>query len=239
MFVDYFKGWYRFYKMRKLYCTGSRYPFYALAGKYLPENKKAFILDIGSGSGKFERQLGLKDRYENLFLLDGNENTVQNLKKEYSNVLLYKAGTQLPFKEKTIDYIHSSHLIEHLDRDDFYGFLQQINSVLMVGGVAVISSPLLWSRFYNDLSHVRPYNPSILYNYLCSKTDSPTRQPISGNYKVENIVYRYRIDDFDEGWGSNLIILDLLIYLTKKVLYRLGLRKYVKTGYTIVLRKQR
>ena len=57
--VNKIKEWRKEYKMREKYCTGNRFPFYDLAGKYLPSGSNAVIVDIGAGSGSFCKYLGL------------------------------------------------------------------------------------------------------------------------------------------------------------------------------------
>lgn len=51
----------------------------------------------------------------------------------------------LPFADDSVDYVYSSHLLEHLHRDDALRLLGEVHRILKPGGVARICVP--------DLSH--------------------------------------------------------------------------------------
>lgn len=216
--------------INKQYITLKREPFFEIARKFISDNSKC--LDIGPGDGQFADYCKKKD----IYLLDSNENTVKSLKEQYSNVFL---GTlpELPFDDNYFDLIHISHVLEHLSPSDVYNSLNEMNRCCKPGGVIVISGPLLWYGFYNDLSHSRPYNPMVFEKYLCRKSnDNFTRKNISHDYTVETIQYRY-IEEPEEldlyrfskvGW----LIKRSLIFIRRR-LYK----KYLKTGFTMALRK--
>ena len=211
-----------------------------MAAKYLPPNKNASIVDIGAGNGLFVDYLHLASKYENLSLLDGNNITVESLNKRFKNAILYKAPERLPFESHTVDYIHCSHLIEHLYYHELHQFLKEIDRTLKDNGIFIVSTPLLWDIFYNDLSHVRPYNPSVFLHYLSNISDNSSSPRISENYSALELVYRYEhFTRFSEGWGSAIMNVDFAIQLFKKILLKLKIHKYKKTGYTLVLKKNK
>jgi len=228
-------------KLRNKYATNKREPFYALAGEYLPENKDAVIADIGSGYGYFAEYLRLRDRYKNIFLLDADPNTVRRTK----NAVFYRAPGKLPFKDGSVDFIHCSHLIEHLPTDEFFVFLREMDRVLAKNGVLAISAPLLNGRFYEGLAHIRPYGPEGIVNYMCAESEKAKKKAIaaadggaiSEKYKVEELVYRYARDSGDSEWGSKYLLVSVLMKIAKKALALLGFRKYEKNGFTLILRK--
>lgn len=234
-----YNKWRTSYRFRKAYCTMDRHPFYDIAAKYLPSDEKGIILDIGSGEGEFANCLNLANKYENLFLLDGNSKTVENLKGRFKNAILYHAPDRLPFESATVSYVHCSHLMEYLYYQELYQFLKEIDRVLATNGIFVVSAPMLWSQFYDNLGHVRPYNPYVLLAYLCRRAKNPSREAVSDGYSVLELVYRYTTIDFDEDWGSSFLVLDFVIQLSKRLFSRLGLKKYAKNGYTLVLRKEK
>ncbi len=145
----------------------------------------------------------------------------------------------LPFKNNFFDIIHCSHIFEHLEPSEFYDSLKEINRCLSPKGHLVISGPLFWEGFYNDLSHVKPYYPFIFQKYLCGNDlNSLTRSPISKSYIQKELIYRYR----EKPVFNNLSFRkrNLFVLLTLKFFYllnSLGLRKYEKTGFTLVLEK--
>ncbi len=171
-------------------------------------------------------------------MLDSNKETINRLAKTYKKSLLYTAPRKLPFNDNSIKLIHSSHLVEHLTIQELHDFLTEIDRVLTKGGTLIISTPLLNKNFYSDRSHVRPYNPAIFSKFLCpEKQNSPTYKSISNNYSLEDITYRYRIIKNDEDYGSCYLIIDIIIMIFKKIFFFLGVRRYIKNGYTIILKK--
>ncbi|UCH13373.1 MAG: class I SAM-dependent methyltransferase [Bacteroidales bacterium] len=235
-FYDKLDSWKKSFRSRKNYTTKDRHPFYEIAIPYLPNNKAEVIVDIGAGKGEFVNHLNLYAKYKNVFLLDANKHTIQYLKEKHSNAILYRAPEKLPFEDSTVSFIHSSHMVEYLNHVEFYTFLKEIDRILKDKGILMISAPLLWEEFYYDLSHVRPYYPDVFTVYLCSEKGVQTREVISKNYTIQKLIYRYTtIDSVD--WGANSIIFDFIIQLLKKVLKNLGINKYKKNGFTLILQK--
>lgn len=221
------------------YTTKGRHPFFKLAEKYLPLDKGSTIVDIGAGGGLFAEFLNLEEKYDNLFLLDGNQVAVDNLKKKYNNCILYRAPDTLPFKDSSVAFIHCSHLIEHLYFQDLYEFFQEIDRVLNKFGILAVSTPLLTDSFYRDLSHVKPYYPRIFIKYFCDKSANRSAAVISQDYSILDLVYRYYPYDLKElGWGSDIKPINFLVQGVRILLYILKIKKYVKTGYTIILMKE-
>ncbi len=230
------KAWRQQFTERQQYTKGGRTPFFKLAGQFLPRNQEAIVLDIGAGEGEFANLLNLGERYKNFLALDANSDTVKILSKKF-NAKLYTVPELMPFADQTVDYIHCSHLIEHLYPNDLYKFFKEINRVLKPGGVLVVSTPLIWPRFYDDLSHVRPYNPQVFTNYFCQSSQDRTNQAVASNFKIIKLAYRYRVMPSDAGWGSRFFIIDLIVRLLKAFWSKIGFRYYLKNGYTIVLKK--
>lgn len=231
------REWITASKDRKNYCTLAREPFYQIAGKYIASVPALKIVDIGAGDGSFVSHITKSNEDSEVYLLDANPETVDKLAAEFGNVVLYKAPDTLPFDDSSIDLVHCSHLVEHLTHGELYRFLGEINRVLKPGGLIIISAPLLWDNFYNDMSHIKPYSPAVFINYLTSKERVYTNENISTGYTVVEVVYRYHRGRLDEGWGSEVIAFDIIIRLYRSILYKLGFRKYYKNGFTIVLKK--
>lgn len=225
------------HKFRRNYCTFSKRPFYDIAAKYLPSDENGIIADIGAGEGKFADYLNLKEKYKNVFLLDGNNITVEKLKNRFKNAILYKAPGKLPFEDSAVSYVHCSHLIEHLSHQELYEFLKEIDRVLNKDGIFVVSAPMLWGDFYSNLTHVKPYNPGVFLKYLCGIIESPSAGIISESYTVLELVYRYAKTSLDEGWGSRFFVIDFIIQFSKLLLSILQIKRYTKNGYTMVLKK--
>ena len=142
-------------KMNRKYITHSRIPFFQIALDFIKENNR--VLDIGPGSGEFSKFCDRDDFY----LLEGNSETVELLKNKYKNV--YKCFLPvIPFENAFFDVIHCSHVIEHLQAQDLYDTLVNIDKALKIGGYLIIYTPLDWPGFYDDLSPVRPSSPLVI-----------------------------------------------------------------------------
>jgi len=233
--------WQQFRTARTAYCSKGRDPFFVLAGDYLPDDPAAVVVDVGPGNGRFADLLRLGERFANVHLLDGNPATVASLAARYPGAARYLCPEPLPFADGTVDFLHCSHLVEHLRHEDFLQFLRECDRVLAEKGVMVVSTPLMWERFYEDLSHVKPYGPGIFLSYLCEGGDQRSAETVSRRYRIEKLVYRLAFRRYlaDSGLGNRYAPLDLLVQGAKKVLNVLGFGHYERTGYTIVLRKGR
>ncbi|MDT0687450.1 class I SAM-dependent methyltransferase [Autumnicola psychrophila] len=213
------------------YITLKREPFFRIATELLSE--ESIILDIGAGDGKFAEYCNTED----IFLIDKNINTVKKLKEKYQNVFLGQLP-QLPFENEFFDVIHISHVIEHLSPDELYLTLEEMSRCCKPGGAIVVSTPLMWHGFYNDLSHVKPYNPMVLEKYLCrSRNKNFSKSNISSSFSVERLEYRYleKLPDL------HLYNFSKIGYLIKRIsifIKRRLFKRYIRTGYTIVLRKE-
>lgn len=219
----------------KKYITGKREPFFEIAREFF--NDKSVVLDVGCGHGSFSNYFEEKD----FFLFEGNKQTVNDLIKEgHKNVFLGNLPN-LPFDDKQFDLIHCSHVVEHLEIRQFYKTLKEMDRCLKPEGVIVISAPLMWDGFFDDLSHIRPYPPIVFKNYMCSKnTKNRTGQLISSDYEMVKEVYRYFEENPFQGLlnTKNNFFIKLYIFF-KKWIHKMGLRKYKKTGYTVVLKKMK
>ena len=141
---------------KKRYLTLSREPFFEICKVYI--NKKSRILDLGSGEGSFGEYIGRLDTV----CMDRSEHTCSVLRdKGYQNVLHQSVTDKFACKSRSFDLIHCSHLVEHLDQNELYHLMKEIKRCICKNGVVVISAPMMWRGFYNDLSHIRPYNPGV------------------------------------------------------------------------------
>jgi SAM-dependent methyltransferase len=214
--------------------THSREPFFQIARKYYASGSK--VLDVGAGNGDFAQLLG----DEQVYLVDANPTTVESLKRRFPNSYCTALPDRMPFSDRFFDLIHTSHLVEHLQPAELYLLLMELDRCLAPGGFLVISAPLLWSGFYDDLSHVRPYNPAVFVNYLCASgySGARTRPPASSAYTVVELVYRHTLVPLGY-WNisaTRIHAKNLLFKLTNW-LRRHRLQRYEVTGYTVVLSK--
>lgn len=220
-------------KINPIYATQEREPFFELVKPFIKENFK--VLDIGCGHAMFSKYFGRTDFYH----FDGNEETVKVLQNEYEHV--YQGILpKLPFEDQQFDVIHCSHVLEHLDAETLYQTLIEMNRCLKSGGFLVISAPLMWSGFYNDLSHVRPYPPKVFIHYLCGRSKhNRNRKLIEADYKKKDLVYRYHeIEIRHHYFYYSNSVLSKILNAFIKLMALLGLRSFEQSGFTLILQKQ-
>ncbi|MCG8572071.1 MAG: methyltransferase domain-containing protein [Spirochaetes bacterium] len=101
----------------------------------LPKNAK--ILEIGSATGLFlnyVKQLGYQETG-----IEICQPSVEYGRKKYGVNLLNCQLEEANFKDQSFDFVHFSHLIEHLNRPDL--FLKEIYRILKPGGWVNITTP--------------------------------------------------------------------------------------------------
>lgn len=214
------------------YLTSNREPFFTLASKYIKESDK--ILDIGSGDGAFSEIIGRDDVYH----LDSNVESINELKNKFQYCFFSKLPN-IPFPDALFDIIHSSHVIEHLIPETLYSTLIEMDRCLKPGGYLILSAPLQWSEFYDDLSHVKPYNIKMFEKYLCwGLKMCCTRPLISTKYSIVERTFRYNCLPFEPTViNVHLNVVTLIVNLMRLIVFKLGFRKLEKSGFTIILRK--
>lgn len=218
--------------MNKKYVTHKREPFFQLAIDLIKAEDR--VLDIGPGNGQFADQCKRKD----IYFLEGNEKSANYLKERFENVHCGELPV-LPFGTHFFNLIHISHVVEHLHPAELYETLKELDRCCVPGGAIVISTPVLWEGFYDDLSHIKPYNPVVFQKYLCNGNNySLTRKAISESYKTERLVYRLKEKKILESFKKSKSLLPSLIYEGYDFVRKNIIAQHKITGYTLVLRKQ-
>jgi len=192
---------------------------------------KKNLLDLGCGVGHF-----LKLKNNNTIGIDKNlENLIEG--KKYSSKLVQGNILELPFSDASFDGINCSHVIEHFIPDDAYTLLSEMNRVLKVAGILVISTPVLGSNFYNDFTHVKPYYPEAIMHYYDENRIQKTKNKINCHYKMEEIKWRYEKVPLKPFLFPKGGFLNTLLVLMTDWLSNNGFGKYVETSYSMVLTK--
>jgi SAM-dependent methyltransferase len=113
------------------------------------------VLDVGCGYGRLLKPLA--GRGHQAIGVDANPAIVAANRAAGLNCF-----TTDEFKTDTrkFDVVVLSHIIEHLAPAALLSFLDSYLDRLAPGGHMIIATPLLSPYFYDDLDHVRPYQPT-------------------------------------------------------------------------------
>ena len=114
-------------------------------------DKKKQFLDLGCGDQHLRKSV--EDRIMDYLGLD-------------INVVNFEF-VRLPRVKNSVDFIVSLAVIEHISNPD--NFLNEIYRVLKPDGILYVSTPnwhYCYKAFYNDPTHVKPYNPLTLETIL-------------------------------------------------------------------------
>lgn len=134
--------------------------------------------------------------------------------------------TPWPFDDESVDEVHCSHFIEHLDGDQQMAFMNELWRVLKVGGKVSLFAPCGWSsRAWQDPTHKRPIVPESFYYYNREwrEANKLTHYPITANFgatvnmSIEPEVAR-RGEDFHAFAMRHYVnvMIDLIVTLEKK-----------------------
>ncbi len=201
----------------------------SVAFKKMHNAKK--ILDVGCGVGRF-----IENDPKRIVGIDHNEKSIAVCKRKGYEVYTGNV-TKMLFDDDSFDAVHCSHVIEHLMPVDALKMLSEIARVTKVGGLICIRTPLLHGGFYNDFSHIKPYNPEAILHYMKSnnKHGQPTLSTINGTYELKYLKYRHALL-FKFPFSTNKWIHRLNIIPV--ILYRVHIRSWHRTGYMLILKKK-
>lgn len=181
-----------------------------------------WILDVGCGEGRFFAQKPKKIRG-----IDWNRQSIKKCKEKGYQVKRADARA-LPFKDESVPAIHCSHLIEHFLPVDVHKILSEINRVLKPGGMLIIRSPLMWDKFYADLTHIKPYQPAAIVRYLTPGHQQHTLRQITDQFQAICLKWNY------QPFAYQVKYLDAPF----NILNRWGFPWLKKNRYLLVLRKK-
>lgn len=167
--------------------------------KLLNGNKEAKILDLGTGSGGFAKQLkeiGCTNLY-GTDIDDYRQADVKSLYREFKPADL--SSDRLPWPDNTFDIVTAWCVLPHLE-NPFY-CVREINRVLKKGGLFLFAVPHLTSkssidyfRKHKNFGHYRPTN-----NHLILFTDAIIQKAVLKYFKLVDDEYAVRPKIFEKG----------------------------------------
>lgn len=136
---------------------------------WLPEDRNARILDVGSGSGEFLRFLHTQG-YGNC---EGIELSQEQVEQSEQWTLKVHCGNALDFLKNCSEQyalITAFDFLEHLTRSEAFEFLSYAREVLRGGSLIMkvpnVAAPRGMHYFAGDLTHEQAYSPSSLLQIL-------------------------------------------------------------------------
>ncbi len=184
--------------------TGIKYFFWKYPWRYILLNKirnKKEGLKLNLGAGKNPIQGWINADLE---------------PKDWS-VLYIDVTKKLPFKDSSLDYIVSEHLIEHLSKEEGLAFLKECRRVIKKGGKIRLSSPdlIFISSLYKGDKKSKYYIKKITDRFLndsCGRDYRPV-------FVINNAFYN---------WGHKFLYDEKLLIETFK---KAGFKKIKKQDY--------
>ena len=98
-------------------------------------NDKIYLLDAGSGSSDVLDDLKKKHRSVKIISLDRNKRVCNFIKRNnnFKPMVVCADAFNLPFKDKSIDIIHTSLFLHHFDSSSLNSILKKFNKVAKYG----------------------------------------------------------------------------------------------------------
>ena len=125
---------------------------------WISEHKGKQLLDIGCSTGRF-----LELDKHNWVGIDINKKTVKEC-LDKGLMVIEGSATNIYFENESFDVILSSHLIEHLNSEDAYKHLKEIERLLRPNGLLILASPMPSiihnPNFWGTFTHIKPYPPT-------------------------------------------------------------------------------
>jgi SAM-dependent methyltransferase len=189
------------------------------------------ILDVGCGRGRF-----MQFDPDCMVGVERNPETLQRISERKKLKLVRADALNLPFRNDSFQGVHCAHLIEHFFPDDAYQLLREIGRVIEREGILIIRTPIMWKHFYDDFTHIKPYNPPALLQYLCHYGGKRSRQSLDFHFEPVSLIWRYlpliyRKEQPNTRRDSLTLLFDYL--------YQFGIHSRKPDGYMLVLRRVR
>lgn len=134
----------------------------AIIRKILPD--ESTILDVGCGYGRYLTPLSIS---YHVLGVEANSEIIS-----YMTNKKYKVISPQNFQQKNkkkFDLILMSHFIEHFSSDDLIEILNTYLKFLKPNGFLVIATPTMNKYFWEDATHVRPYDTASIMQITKSK----------------------------------------------------------------------
>ncbi len=124
------------------------------------------VLELGAGYCDFINQIHAAKKYA----LDVNPEVAKYCAPDVT--FLHAAADRLPVDAGSVDVIHASNLLEHLDPGQLDGLFAHIDRILKPRGTLMLIQPNIfyaYRRYWDDYTHVKAFSHVSLPDFLVSK----------------------------------------------------------------------
>jgi ubiquinone/menaquinone biosynthesis C-methylase UbiE len=160
------------------------------------------VLDVGCSTGDFSTFLSKKIDYDGV---DNDKERIDYANKNYKGTFIYSRGENLPFKDKTFDYVILTEVLEHVPNP--LELLKECNRVLKSGGKIVGSTPNAtdFNRIIKSL--VRKSHGSLEHLFVFGSFEMKTILEVVGfkNIKILFTLFCLNIYKLKIRWGSSFL----------------------------------
>lgn len=181
--------------------------------KYLPEDRNARILELGSGMGHFYNFL-LKNGYKNYEGVDLSDENIAYIKENINPKVKVHKIDMINFMDncspETFDVVVFNDVIEHLTKPEIFNVMDGVMKVLKRGGVFLIKTLNMANPYVNTAGRY------IVIDHEVGFTENSMREVLRAcGYSDIKIV------------GTDVYVLNPLISIPAKILSKLiNLRLY-------------
>jgi 2-polyprenyl-3-methyl-5-hydroxy-6-metoxy-1,4-benzoquinol methylase len=171
---------------------------------YAPKDKNLTIVDIGAGTGAFLEYTS--PFVEKKIAIDWSDAFKKSL--ETKGISFYKRNFEkdkLPLKDRSVDVILLSHIIEHIKNQKF--FLTEVNRVLKPNGILILRTPdidKVGDVFWKQPDHYVPFSKKKLQDSLVNQNFKVLLNR-NFNYKVFLLSRLLPIHFLDEKLGTEIL----------------------------------
>jgi 2-polyprenyl-3-methyl-5-hydroxy-6-metoxy-1,4-benzoquinol methylase len=130
-----------------LFHYGTVLPIYLSVIRYLrklPTTKGIRLVELGSGTGRLLAYMQSLFPYMEITGTDYSEACISYAKRAYGQygvTFIHDSAQKTTLKAGTMDIVISSHVIEHVNKDDGYLFVKESYRLLKKNGMAFIGTP--------------------------------------------------------------------------------------------------
>lgn len=149
--------------MKEDFCLAGMHPtfYHPFVSNLIPHLPNKVILDLGCGKGiwGFLTRAQRDTRGSKFIGFELNPAYITFVKSHnlYDKVIKGDLTKPLPFKDKSIDFIICSEVIEHMTKQQGEKLLEEIDRIMKPGGRVIITTPNVWLKMpfgdYTDMHH--------------------------------------------------------------------------------------